>query len=159
MKHVIYFQNEQKKYRADKQLRDHIRACIAAALAYEDFDHKAEVSVTFVDNQGIREINREQRQIDRVTDVLSFPLSEGDELEINEDNGAALLGDIVLSLERAEEQAAEYGHSFAREVGFLTVHSVLHLLGYDHMTEDEEKEMRAHQRAILDGMGLTRQAT
>lgn len=156
MKHVIYFQNNQKKKKADKPLRDHVRACIHAALAAEGMEEKCEISVTFVDNEEIREINKEQRNIDRHTDVLSFPFCEEEQWEINPDNGAILLGDIVLSLEQADLQAEEYGHSVEREVGFLTVHSVLHLLGYDHMEEEEEKEMRDRQREILEGMSLSR---
>ena len=117
------------------------------------------MSVTFTDNAGIQEINREQRNIDAPTDVLSFPIMSDDDKAADTDrsNGAALLGDIVLNLERARAQAAEYGHSYTREVAFLTVHSVLHLLGYDHLTSEEaDRDMRARQDAVLGMMGIAR---
>lgn len=139
-----------------------ITQAIEAALDYEEFDYDTEINLMFTDNDGIREINREQRNIDRATDVLSFPMLEQEDGGIviyDEDfiNGRVLLGDIVISLERAEEQAKEYGHSFSREIGFLAVHSVLHLLGYDHeLGEAEEKEMFSKQEEILKNIGLTR---
>lgn len=119
----------------------------------------SEVSVTFVSNERIQEINREYRNKDSVTDVISFALEEVGEGEV-ELTGASdiprILGDIVISPERAREQAEEYGHSFMREFGFLAVHGFLHLLGYDHMTEEEEKEMFTLQKEILDDYGLKR---
>ncbi len=139
-----------------------ITQAIKAALEYEEFEYDAEINLIFTDNDGIREINREQRQIDRATDVLSFPMLEQEDGGIviyDEDfiDGRVLLGDIIISLERAEEQAKEYGHSFSREIGFLAVHSVLHLLGYDHeLGENEEKEMFSKQEEILKNIGLTR---
>ena len=131
------------------------------ALDYMGFDRDAEISVMFTDNEGIRVLNAQHRGIDRATDVLSFPMLEyDDDGEMFDDPGdiedELCLGDIVISLERAAEQAEEYGHSFEREVGFLTVHSMLHLLGYDHMTEEEEKEMFGFQKEILAKMGLER---
>ena len=126
-------------------------------LDYEQFGNPAEVSVTFTDNEGIRELNQRFRSIDRPTDVLSFPLFdyEGSE-EPPVDELVGMLGDIVLSLEMAQVQAEEYGHSFAREVAFLCVHSMLHLLGYDHETgEEDEREMRRRQSEIMDRMGLS----
>lgn len=159
----VPIRNEQKKFRVTKEIRDLVRLAVGSALEYMDFPTNAEVSVMFVDNESIRELNREHRDIDRATDVLSFPLFEYDEDgEIIEEeldfspNGEMLLGDIVISLERAAEQAEEYGHSFEREIGFLTVHSMLHLFGFDHMTPDDEKEMFAYQAEILDEMGLKR---
>ena len=158
MRHYIHFTNEQEIENVTAELRCLVKAAVYAALAYEDFRRSAEISVTFTDNEGIREINREHREIDAPTDVLSFPiLGDDEDGDVNPGTGAVILGDIVLSLERAREQAAEFGHSFTREVAFLTVHSVLHLLGYDHVNSDEEdKEMRARQHAILDYMGITR---
>ena len=136
-------------------LRRLVKAAIGAALDFEDFTADCEVSVTFTDNEKIHALNREYRDVDRPTDVLSFPLYEGDGL--GQAFGPISLGDIVLSLEKAKSQAEEYGHSFEREVAFLTVHSTLHLLGYDHETsEEEEKDMFARQNAIMDMMGLTR---
>ncbi len=139
-----------------------ITQAIEATLSYEEFEYDAEINLMFTDNSGIREINREQRQIDRATDVLSFPMLEQEDDGIviyDEDfiDGRVLLGDIVISLERAGEQAQEYGHSFSREIGFLAVHSVLHLLGYDHeLGEEQEKEMFSKQEDILKNIGLTR---
>ena len=155
----IYIQNSQDKFAVTQALRGLVRRAVGQALKYEKFPYDAEISVTFTDNNGIQEINREYRDIDRPTDVLSFPLYEKD--EINEDEldeeGRAALGDIVISLEKAEAQSIEYGHSFDREVAFLCVHSVLHLLGYDHeLGEAEEKEMFAKQEAILKIMHLGR---
>ena len=112
-----------------------------------------EVSVTFTNNEGIRELNREYRNIDRATDVLSFPQINYDEGEDISDG--EMLGDIVISLERAREQAEEFGHSFERECAFLCAHSTLHLLGYDHEISDEDDaDMRRRQREIMGKMGL-----
>lgn len=159
----IAIRNNQKKFKVTKALRDLVRAAAKASLEYMEFDTKAEISVMFTDNAEIRRLNREYRGIDRATDVLSFPLIEYDEegyvveeyMDFNP-NGEMLLGDIVISLERAAEQALEYGHSFEREVGFLAVHSMLHLLGYDHETPDDEAEMFGYQREILKEMNLER---
>ncbi|ALC89900.1 rRNA maturation factor [Bacillus sp. FJAT-18017] len=122
-------------------------------------EESSEVSVTFVNNARIHEINLEYRHKDAPTDVISFPMEEPGEGEI-EISGADMprvLGDIIISIERAEEQAAEYGHSFARELGFLAVHGFLHLLGYDHETKEEETEMFSLQKEILDEFGLARE--
>ncbi len=155
MKHKIYITNTQKKMEVDASLRKLIRSAITAALAYEQFDGVGEVSVTLVDNAQIHQMNREYRQVDRPTDVLSFPIFDDEGLE---DAGACVLGDIVLSLEQAHLQAVEYGHSVQREIAFLCVHSVLHLLGYDHENgEEAEKEMFSRQEEILIKMGLTRE--
>ena len=152
---TVFIRNEQKKTPVTPALRALIRSAVRAALAYEGWENDAEVSVTLTDDETIRALNRDYRRIDRATDVLSFPMYEKDELA--EIAGPAALGDVVISLERAEAQAAEYGHGVDREVAFLTVHSILHLLGYDHETsEADEKEMFARQEAILTGMGVTR---
>ena len=153
----IYFENEQEKYPVSYNLKILLREAIETTLDFEDFQNVCEVSVTFTDNEGIRELNKKFRQIDKPTDVLSFPLfdfeGECEEPPINEI--ISNLGDIVISLERAKEQAEEFGHSFKREVAFLTVHSMLHLLGYDHeRSEEEDKEMRAKQSEIMKIMGL-----
>ena len=157
-KRMIYFTNEQELFPITYKLKMLVRAAVLASLEYEGFAADTEVSVSFVDNERIREINREFRQIDKPTDVLSFPLTDYGELDYTiADEPEQSLGDIVLSLERANEQAAEFGHSFEREVAFLTVHSMLHLLGYDHeLGPDEEKEMFAKQEAILQIMHLVR---
>ena len=157
----ISFLNEQDKFDITDKLKELITLAAKTALDYMGFDRDAEISVMFTDNDGIRVLNAQHRGIDRATDVLSFPMLEyDDDGEMFDDPGdiedELCLGDIVISLERAAEQAEEYGHSFEREVGFLTVHSMLHLLGYDHMTEDEEKEMFGFQKEILAEMGLER---
>lgn len=157
MKLRIYFENDQEKYKVSYNLKMLLREAIETTLDFEDFNAVCEVSVTFTDNDGIRELNKKFREMDKPTDVLSFPLLdfEGDCEEPPIDELISNLGDIVISLERAKEQAEEFGHSFAREVAFLTVHSMLHLLGYDHEKGDEEdKEMRARQSEIMKIMGL-----
>lgn len=157
MKLRIYFENDQEKYKVSYNLKMLLREAIETTLDFEDFNAVCEVSVTFTDNEGIRELNKKFREMDKPTDVLSFPLLdfEGDCEEPPIDELISNLGDIVISLERAKEQAEEFGHSFAREVAFLTVHSMLHLLGYDHEKGDEEdREMRARQSEIMKIMGL-----
>ncbi|MBE6631074.1 MAG: rRNA maturation RNase YbeY [Ruminococcaceae bacterium] len=151
IKHSVFIENEQDIIKADVKLKKLIKDTVSAALEYEGFEGKAEVSVTLCDNEYIHGLNLEYRGIDRATDVLSFPLFD------EEDHGITALGDIVLSLERAKEQAEEFGHSFERELAFLTAHSMLHLLGYDHETsEEDERDMFARQEAILEKMGITR---
>ena len=159
MKNKIYITNDQDKVEVTQSLRGLIRRAIGQALKYEKFPYDAEVSVTLVDNAEIKELNAEYRNIDRATDVLSFPMYEGGEIDESEvlEGEPVSIGDIVLSLERATEQAQEFGHSFERETAFLCVHSVLHLLGYDHeLGEEEEKDMFARQEAVLAEMKLTR---
>ena len=122
------------------------------------FIRDCDISVTVTDNIHIHELNREYRGVDRPTDVLSFPMYSFTDDDMPEEGPApVVLGDIVISAERAKEQAAEYGHSFQREISFLTVHSVLHLLGYDHEVSDEaEKEMFSLQDKIMDRLGILR---
>ena len=114
-----------------------------------------EVSVTLTNNAYIHTLNKQYRGIDRPTDVLSFALNESEEPEIL-DSEVDILGDLIISVERAEEQAADFGHSLTREIAFLTVHGMLHLLGYDHMEEEERLEMEAEQRFVMDKLGITR---
>lgn len=138
---------------------DAIRRAAEKSLQYEAFEEECEISVSIVDNAEIREINKQFRNIDRATDVLSFPMltfAEDEMAEVNE-NGEILLGDIIISLERAREQAEEYGHSLVREIAFLTAHSMLHLLGYDHMEPEEEAEMFRRQKEILLQAGFPRE--
>lgn len=159
MRHYIHITNEQDKENVTRELCCLVKAAIYSTLEYEDFLNNAEISVSFTDDESIREINREHREIDAATDVLSFPMLDGDneECDINPATNAVILGDIVISLERARKQAEEFGHSFTREVAFLVVHSVLHLLGYDHVTnEEDEKAMFAKQDAVLEYMGIKR---
>ena len=149
----IYFENDQEKLPITYKMKMLVREAIETTLDFEDFQNHCEVSVTFTDNEGIRALNREYRNIDRATDVLSFPQIDYGEGEEIEEGG--MLGDIVLSLERAREQAEEFGHGFERESAFLCVHSMLHLLGYDHVNnEEEDAEMRRRQSEILESMGL-----
>ncbi|RBP02363.1 rRNA maturation RNase YbeY [Rossellomorea aquimaris] len=124
----------------------------------EEVEDESEVSVTFVTNERIQEINREYRQKDQPTDVISFALEElgEDEIEIVGGQIPRVLGDIIISIDRAKEQAEEYNHSFSRELGFLALHGFLHLLGYDHMEEMDEKKMFQRQKDILDEYGLKR---
>lgn len=160
----LIIENEQNKEEITAELTDTIQAVCDRALKSEECDFDAEISITFTDNDGIRQINKEYRGIDKPTDVLSFPMLEFDEngiasdAELDSDGDLIMLGDIVISLERAREQSIEFGHSFKREVAFLTAHSMLHLLGYDHVDDVEgEKLMRQKQDAVLNSLGITRE--
>ena len=147
----IYFES-QTDIPVSYSLKMLIRRAVSETLKYEGVESDCEVSVTFTDNEGIHTLNKEYRNIDRPTDVLSFPQVDYESGESAE--GA--LGDIVLSLERADEQAKEFGHSFERECAFLCVHSVLHLLGYDHeLSDEDDADMRKRQREIMEIMGLS----
>ena len=160
------------EYEAEKKLslpyEEIIRELVEASLDYEECPYEAEVNVILTDNPSIREINREHRQIDAPTDVLSFPMvdygrpadfshvEEQAEDYFNPETGELMLGDIVISVDKVEEQAEKYGHSQRRELAFLVAHSMLHLCGYDHMEEEERLDMEARQRAILDTRGYSR---
>ena len=153
---MIYFMNDQEKKQITYKLKLLMRRAVEATLDYEGFENDMEVSLTFTDNEGIRVLNEQYRGIDRETDVLSFPMMnfEGGE-EPPVDEPEVMLGDLVISLEKAAAQAEEFGHSFEREAAFLCVHSMLHLLGYDHEGEDgDEADMRRRQTEILEKMGL-----
>ena len=156
MKIYIDFSDEQDKVKLDFSAEQLIEDCAKEALNEEKIENDAEVSVTFVDNGQIHELNKIHRNIDRETDVLSFPMGDENGFEMNRDNNAILLGDIVVSLEKAVMQSEEYGHSLKREVAFLITHSLFHLLGYDHETPEEEKEMFAKQEKVLEKLGITR---
>jgi len=153
----VTIDNKQKAIKVPTGVRMLIRRCCHAVLELEQFDGSAEVDVSLVDNEQIHAINMEQRNIDAPTDVLSFPLGENGEYDQNPATGAYMLGDIVISLERAQAQAEEYGHSLQREVGYLTVHSMLHLLGYDHVEGGlEAVRMREKEEAVMLSVGLPR---
>lgn len=158
MKLKIYYSDEQSIHRAGIGLKRLVKRAARGALKYESFPYNAELSVTFTDNDGIRRLNRKYRERDSATDVLSFPMYDFRSGDEPADESCAELGDVVLSLERADEQAKLYGHSFKREVAFLTVHSVLHLLGYDHeLSDDEERLMFARQDEIMDKLKIRRE--
>lgn len=153
----VIITNDQKEVKVPTGVRMLIRRCCNAVLVNEHFEGSAEISVRFVDDEIIHELNREYRHVDRSTDVLSFPLGENGEYDINHDTGAKVLGDIVISMQHAVMQADLYGHSLQREIAFLTVHSMLHLLGYDHEAEGLERvRMREKEEAVLTQLGLKR---
>ncbi len=160
----LVWSNEQEEMEIDDRLISLLESILEKAGKLEGID-TGEVDLTFVDNERIHELNKEYRGIDRPTDVLSFALNESaeDELEIvyevSEDEAEELpdmLGDIIISVTRAKEQANDYGHSLERELGFLFVHGFLHLLGYDHQDEASEAEMMGKQEQVLSQVGLTR---
>ena len=154
----VTIENQQKVVRVPAGTRLLIRRCCEATLQNENFPEPAAIDVSFVDNARIHELNLQFRQVDSATDVLSFPLGENGVYDHDPATGAALLGDVVLSFERAKEQAAQFGHSLQREVGYLTVHSVLHLLGYDHVNGGlQAVRMREKEEAVMAQLGLSRE--
>ncbi len=153
----VVIENKQKTVKVPTGLRMLLRRCCHAVLEQEHFGESAQVDISIVDNEMIREINREHRHIDRVTDVLSFPLGENGVYDKDPETGAYMLGDIVVSIERAQTQAEQYDHSFQREMGYLVVHSMLHLLGYDHEAGGlQAVRMREHEEAVMQKIGLPR---
>lgn len=157
MSNKVMITNDQKTVKVPAGLRILIRRACNAVLEHENFNDPAEISVTFVDNAKIAELNNEYRNKPMPTDVLSFPLGENNVYDVDENNGCKMLGDIVISMERAMEQAELYGHPLQREVAFLTVHSMLHLLGYDHENGGiEAVRMREKEEAVLTQLGLSR---
>jgi probable rRNA maturation factor len=153
----------QDKIEVTPLLEKIINDSVKTSMDMEKFNIKSEVSILLVDDEKIREINNEHRQIDKATDVLSFPVVDMREGEIVSDIGdfdldedLLLLGDIIISLETAKRQAEEYGHSFEREIAFLTTHGIFHLLGYDHMEKEEEEKMLHKQETVLRKLGLVR---
>ncbi len=156
----VIISNEQNECRIPTGVRMLVRRCCTAVLVQENFADPAEVSVTFVDDDEIHRLNKQFRNIDRATDVLSFPLGEDGVYDTNLDTGAKMLGDIVISVPHAIDQADRYGHSLQREIGFLTVHSMLHLLGYDHVNGGiESVRMREKEETVLTQMGLKRNSS
>lgn len=153
----VIITNDQKAVRIPTGVRMLVRRCCNAVLVNEQFNSSAEISVRFVDDETIHQLNREFRNVDKSTDVLSFPLGENGNYDINMDTGAKMLGDIVISIEHAIMQAKLYGHSLQREIAFLTVHSMFHLLGYDHESGGMEMvRMREKEEAVLTQLGLKR---
>lgn len=161
---LIIIENEQDKVIIEDNINILIEKTINLCMKAEKLDKDYEVSVVIVDDEEIRAINKEHRDIDKLTDVLSFPLVEfvngeliSDEGDYDMDLDELMLGDIIISAETAQRQAMDYGHSFEREIAFLTAHSCFHLLGYDHMEEKEERVMINKQEGILMELALTRQ--
>lgn len=153
----VIISKSKKEVRVPTGARLLVRRCCHAVLVNEGFEGSAEISVRFVDDEEIHVLNREYRNVDRATDVLSFPLGENGVYDINNDTGAKMLGDIVISMDHAVAQAEMYGHSIEREIGFLTVHSMLHLLGYDHEEGGlEAVRMREKEETALTQLGLKR---
>lgn len=159
MKLKLYFSNEQDKIAVTPALKDLIIKTVCTVIESEKYinnivmsayNNPCEISVTFTDNEGIRIVNNDTRGIDLETDVLSFPMFDG----VVDTSVETSLGDILLSLEKAEQQSYTFGHSLEREVAFLVAHSVLHLVGYDHIEEDDEREMRSKQRTIMKKLHL-----
>ncbi|MCM1990796.1 rRNA maturation RNase YbeY [Oceanirhabdus seepicola] len=167
---MIYIENNYEKFKMQDEILNTIESAIEFALREEEVDFEYEVSVTLVHNEEIRNINKDNRGIDKATDVLSFPCIEYEEgkvfkelYDINSfdasyfDGDALVLGDIVLSLDKCKEQSEEYEHSFKRESAYLVIHSVLHLLGYDHMNEDDKKKMRKREEELLEALNIPRE--
>ncbi|MBQ4583068.1 MAG: rRNA maturation RNase YbeY [Oscillospiraceae bacterium] len=162
MSHKISVTGEKKGINNPK-LAAMLRRTVKAALSAEGVACDCEVNILLTDDEGIREVNRDMRDIDRATDVLSFPMFDlvpgehPDETDADPDTGLVPLGDMCISVERAQAQAQEYGHSFDREICYLCVHSVLHLLGYDHLDEGEMKrQMRSREEEIMSTLKLER---
>ncbi len=153
----VIIDNKQKQVKIPTGIRMLIRRCCNAVLRMEGFPNPVEVSVSFVDDQQIAEMNKKFRDKEEPTDVLSFPLGENGVYDDNPANGFKMLGDIVISMETAYAQAKQFGHSLQREVGYLTVHSMLHLLGYDHEKGGLEMvHMREKEEQVLSLLGLSR---
>ena len=152
MKININYRDEADKQEKNEEVIE--RVCQEAALVY-CLGPNAEISILLCHNEYIHELNKQYRDIDRPTDVLSFALNEGEE-DGYDGPDTALLGDIVISLDKVQEQADEYGHSFERELAYLTIHGMLHILGYDHMEPDDKAEMRKEEEFILTRLGYVR---
>ncbi len=153
----VIISDEQKEVKIPTGTRLLMRRCCNAVLEMEGFTDRAEVNIYFVDSDRIREENRKHRNNDSVTDVLSFPLGENGEYDENPESGAKMLGEILICVSRAVEQAERFGHSFRREIAYLTAHSMLHLLGYDHESGGlETVHMREKEEAVMVMLGLPR---
>ena len=151
----VIIENKQKEVKIPTGLRMLVRRCCNAVLRMENFSDPAEISVTFVNNEQIHELNKQYRNKDVPTDVLSFPMGENGVYDTNYSTGAKILGDIVISMEKAVEQADRYGHSLEREVGYLSAHSMLHLLGYDHEKGGIQRvRMREKEEQVMTQLGL-----
>lgn len=144
----IYIDSRVKDFNPDNELEEMIHQAVGESLKEDNLDGSFEISISFVEEEEIKELNFDYRGIDSVTDVLSFPLIENPEIE------DGLLGDIVICYKRAIEQSIEYGHSAKREIIYLVVHSMFHLLGYDHMNDEDKKKMRSKEKSVLKRLGV-----
>ena len=157
MENIIYFHNSQRKYELPEGIKEKIADAFESVLDNEKLYDDFEVSVTFVNDRRIRAINNEFRGIDKSTDVLSFPMGENGEYDKNPETDKYMLGDVIISIEHAIKQAQEFGHSIHREVVYLAVHSFLHLLGYDHVDNEEQaRVMRKKEELTMSHVGLER---
>ena len=155
----LIIDDRQDKLNVSEELIEKIKDIILECLDYEGYDDDYDVSLSFVDNKEIHELNKMYRGIDRATDVLSFPMFEKNEIkEVCKMNmeGQEVLGDVIISIEQVKKQAEEYGHSFERELAYMAVHGFYHLMGYDHMEENEKKEMREKEENILSKLDIKR---
>lgn len=148
----LWIDNRDERFEVTDELRAEIQRALEQALAFEGVEGNIEISLSFVDAEEIRQLNRDFRGVNQVTDVLSFPLED----VFSWEEQARPLGDIVVCMDRVIEQAQEFGHSRQREILYLCVHSLLHLLGYDHVEEEERREMRAHEDAVMQALGVLR---
>lgn len=166
---MIYVDNRQEKLEVEDDFVDQLKKVIEFTLKEEEVNIECEISLVFVDNDEIKQINNDTRKINKETDVLSFPMLEYENQKVFKemykgykfsqsdfDGDELVLGDVVLSLEKALEQSKEFNHSFEREASYLVVHSILHLLGYDHMEDDEKKIMRSREEEILNKLNIPR---
>lgn len=156
----VMISNEQKAVKIPTGIRILLRRCCNAVIKLEELTGEYEVNITFVDNKKIKELNSKYRDIDSPTDVLSFPMGENGDYPVNPETNFKILGDIVISVERAVAQSEEYDHSLRRELGFLTTHSILHLLGYDHVNGGiEAAKMREREEEVMELVGQPRDMT
>ncbi len=155
----VAINDNQETVKLPKGIRLLIRKSCCAVLKMENFEGSAEININLVDNNQIQELNKTHRDIDLPTDVLSFPLGENGIYDINPETGAKMLGDVVISLEKAVQQAEDFSHSLQREIAYLTTHSVLHLLGYDHQDKIDKLRMREKEEYVMKQLGLQSTST
>lgn len=146
----VYIDNRSEKI-IDEEVTKKLEACIAQCILAEGFPDNCEISLSFVGDEEIQSLNKQYRNIDAPTDVLSFPLLDGEEDLTQE---VIMLGDIIISIPRTQQQAIEYGHSFERELCYLTIHSMFHLFGYDHMEEEDKLVMRQKEKKVIRILNL-----
>ena len=162
---MLYIDDRQEKIKPTEELIDKIKATIDFALKEEGVKIPYQISLLFVDNEEIREINKEFRNIDKETDVLSFPIFEKKDIDMLRKNDEVVdknmpqdvLGDIIISVKKVEEQAEEYGHSIERELAYMIVHGFYHLMGYDHMNDEDKKAMREKEEKVLKSLDIVRE--